>query len=555
MVASAEDKAKDVKADVVYRNGFVYTVDGMAQVAEAFAVKDGKFVAVGSNDAMKAVTGKDTKVIHLKKKMVMPGLADSHIHALRGALTNLGVKFPFSATPEEAAAATAKFIADNKIKKGEWVVGGTWAFDYRTKGLLEILDKQTPDNPVILHEWTGHIVLVNSAALKAAGFDKNTPNPFAGVIDRDASGNPNGVLHDKALGLVYAKKTPWPADVIKQQAKWIFDKVNSYGVVNVGLAQLDPSRLAAYRALEKQGDLTVRLKGHWDWNTRYVTASMEEQAKTFMTPEKRGPKSALIDVDGVKIYADGVASGHAAPYVEPYEDELTVGEQAIDEPTLTTWMLRFDAAGLQVMTHSFGDMSMRHWINAMEATRKHNGNSGIRHIVEHACNTHPDDLPRLAALQDVIVDISPYQLWIPDPSTASWFKLLGYDRMNQTYGIIGSWVRNGITVSYGSDWDNVPEPDPWLAMEGMVTRKAPGHPEYGRFNPDERIDIETAIRIFTINGAINIMKEDVTGSIETGKSADFIVINQNLLEIPSEKIHETKVLQTVLQGKTVYEGK
>ena len=447
MVASAEDKAKDVKADVVYRNGFVYTVDGMAQVAEAFAVKDGKFVAVGSNDAMKAVTGKDTKVIHLKKKMVMPGLADSHIHALRGALTNLGVKFPFSATPEEAAAATAKFIADNKIKKGEWVVGGTWAFDYRTKGLLEILDKQTPDNPVILHEWTGHIVLVNSAALKAAGFDKNTPNPFAGVIDRDASGNPNGVLHDKALGLVYAKKTPRPADVIKQQAKWIFDKVNSYGVVNVGLAQLDPSRLAAYRALEKQGDLTVRLKGHWDWNTRYVTASMEEQAKTFMTPEKRGPKSALIDVDGVKIYADGVASGHAAPYVEPYEDELTVGEQAIDEPTLTTWMLRFDAAGLQVMTHSFGDMSMRHWINAMEATRKHNGNSGIRHIVEHACNTHPDDLPRLAALQDVIVDISPYQLWIPDPATESWFKLLGYDRMNQTYGIIGSWVRNGITVS------------------------------------------------------------------------------------------------------------
>ena len=174
MVASAEDKAKDVKADVVYRNGFVYTVDGMAQVAEAFAVKDGKFVAVGSNDAMKAVTCKDTKVIHLKKKMVMPGLADSHIHALRGALTNLGVKFTFSATPEEAAAATAKFIADNKIKKGEWVVGGTWAFDYRTKGLLEILAKQTPDNPVILHEWTGHIVLVNSAALKAAGFSTRT---------------------------------------------------------------------------------------------------------------------------------------------------------------------------------------------------------------------------------------------------------------------------------------------------------------------------------------------------------------------------------------------
>jgi len=340
---------------------------------------------------------------------------------------------------------------------------------------------------------------------------------------------------------------------MERQAKWIWDKMNSYGVVNVGLAQLDLSRLAAYRALESKGELTVRMQGHWDWNTRYAVKSEEEMFEVFNTREKRGPNSPLINVDGVKIYMDGVASGHGAPYIEPYLDAPTFGEQGIDEPTLSRWIMKFDAAGLRTMSHAFGDMSMRHWINAMEATRKANGNAAVSHIIEHACHTHPDDLSRLAALENVVVDISPYQLWIPDPSfSGPWFDLLGYERMNIEFGIIGSWVRNGITVSYGSDWDNVPEPDPWMAMEGMVTRQMPGKPEYGVLNPEERIDIATAIRIFTVNGAINLMKTDVTGTIEAGKSADFIVIDQNLLQIPAEKIHETKVLQTVLQGKTVY---
>ena len=133
--------------------------------------------------------------------------------------------------------------------------------------------------------------------------------------------------------------------------------------------------------------------------------------------------------------------------------------------------------------------------------------------------------------------------------------MVGRDLFNDTFGIINSMVKAGAVTCYGSDWDNVPEPDPWLGLEGMITRQFPGKPEYGRFNPEERIGVETAIEIFTRNGAVAMEKEDETGSIEPGKSADFIVINQNILEIPVEEIHKTKVLQTVLQGKTVYEGK
>jgi predicted amidohydrolase YtcJ len=281
---------------------------------------------------------------------------------------------------------------------------------------------------------------------------------------------------------------------------------------------------------------------------------MEEMAATFDTREKRGPNTPYIKVDAVKIYADGVANGHGSPYVDPYIDEPTFGEQGIDEPTLSTWIMKFDAMGLQTMTHAFGDMAVRHWINAIEATHKHNG-LGRRHHLAHACNTHLDDLPRLADLENITVEISPYQLWTPDPAIAGWWPMLGGKRMNETYGIIRSWVDSGIIVSYGSDWDNIPEPDPWFALEGMITRMTPGQPENGALNPSQRIDVETAISIFTINGAINMEVEDVTGSIVLGKSADFIVINQNILEIPVENIHKTEVLRTVLMGNTVYEKK
>jgi hypothetical protein len=131
--------------------------------------------------------------------------------------------------------------------------------------------------------------------------------------------------------------------------------------------------------------------------------------------------------------------------------------------------------------------------------------------------------------------------------------MIGRDRFNLTMTPLKTIIDAGAVVTYGSDWDNIPEPDPWFAMEGMITRQYPGKPEYGRLNPDERVDVETAIQIFTRNGAMAMEKEDETGSIEPGKFADFIVIDQNLLEIPPQEIHKTKVIKTVLRGHTVYQ--
>jgi len=545
------------EADAVYKNGFVYTADGPRSRAQAFAVRDGKFLTVGSNDDMKAITGNDTKVIDLKGRMVMPGLIDSHIHAVRGALTSLGVVFDPTASVDDIKAAVKKYIADKKLKKGDWVEGAKWGVDAK-KINVKMLDEVAPDNPVFLHDWTNHLAWVNSAALKAVKITKDTPDPAGGVIDRDSSGNPTGVLHDKALGLVTAVMPPPPPEVVQERAAWIFSKLNGYGITSIITAQLDPVRLKAYRDLESKNKLTMRIQGQWDFNTRYVTTTLEEQSKTFMTRDKRGENSPLINVDGVKVYLDGVPKDGegGAPMIDSYATAPTFGTPSIDESTFSTWVMRFDKEGLKVMAHATGSLSTRVFMNAVEATRRANG-KGPRHHMAHSMLIHPDDMDRLDIEgSNFVCEVSPFNTWTPDPTgTDHWQTIIGRDRFDDMMTPLKSMIDAGAVVAYGSDWDNVPEPNPWLGIEGMVTRQYPGKPEYGQWRKDERIDIETAIQVFTRNGAMAMEKEDETGTIEVGKSADFIVLNQNILDIPPSEIHETQVLKTVLRGHTVHEAK
>ena len=380
-------------ADTVYRNGFVYTADGARSRAEAIAIKDGKFIAVGTEKDIKAVTGPNTNVVDLHGRMVMPGLIDNHIHALRGALTSLGVAFPPTASVDDIKAAVKQYIADKKLKKGDWVEGAKWGLNYKTL-TAKMLDEVAPDNPVFLHDWTNHLIWVNSAALKAANITKDTPNPQGGVIDRDSTGNPTGTLHDKALGLITSVVPPPAPDVVAERAGWIFGKLNAYGVTSVVTAQLDPVRIKAYRDLESQSKLTMRIQGNWDFNTRYVTTTLEEQAKTFLSRDKRGKNSPLINVDGVKIYLDGVpndAEG-GSPMIDRYATAPTFGTPSIDEPTFTTWFLRFDKASLKVMVHATGSLSTRVFLNAVEAVRRANG-TGPRHHMAHSMLLYPEDLP------------------------------------------------------------------------------------------------------------------------------------------------------------------
>ena len=413
-----------------------------------------------------------------------------------------------------------------------------------------MLDDVVSDRPVYLHDDTNHLGWLNSAALKAAKIDKDTPDPPGGAINRDSSGAPTGVIHDAAAALVIKAMPAVPVDHIREAAKWIFAKLNSYGVTGATLAQLDTGRLEAYRGMEQDGELTLRLQGCWDFNTRYATLPIDQMAKVFNSREKRGEVSTLIDPDCVKIYADGVWLGYGSPFIDMYETGETYGRQSIDQPTLSTWVTRFDKEGLAVMIHSVGDGAVRNSLNAIEAARKANGDLGPRHHIAHNTFVHNEDMSRARDL-DTVLEVSPANVWYPSSYTPSFVELLGQRRVRNMVPI-GALHRLGNVISYGSDWDNVPEPDPWLALQTMVTRQNPDRPELGILGPEQRVDLETALEFITIGGAKTMKLEDQTGSIEVGKDADLIVLDRNLFDIPAEQIGQTQVVQTLLKGNTVY---
>jgi hypothetical protein len=379
------------EADVVFRNGVIYTADVLGSRAEALAIRGGKFQIVGSNKDIEAVTGPETKVMDLKGRMVMPGIIDSHIHAVRGGLGHLFFcRFPVTATVEDIQ----KKVKDcaSKADKGTWIEGTTWDSSLAEKVTAKMLDDAAPDHPVYLHDDTNHLGWLNSAALKAAKIDKDTPDPSGGSINRDDSGAPSGVIHDAAASLVIKAMPPVPQEHIRKAAEWIFAKLNTYGVTGAVLAQMDAGRLQAYRAMEADDKLTVRLQGSWDFNTRYATLPIDQMAKIFATREKRGEVTDLINPDGVKIYADGVWLGYGSPFIDMYETGETYGRQSIDLPTMSTWVTRFDKEGLKVMIHAVGDLAVRNSLNAIEAARKANGDLGPRHHVGHNTFVHAEDM-------------------------------------------------------------------------------------------------------------------------------------------------------------------
>lgn len=536
--------------DTVFRNGRIYTVDSFRSHAEAVAIRGGKFVAVGTNEEIGELIGKETEVHNLRGKMVMPGIIDSHIHPVRGGLGRLFFcTFPVESGIDEMVETVKGCVA--KAEEGAWIEGKTWDSSLAPKLTPQLLDAVSPENPVYLHDDTNHLAWVNTAALRAAKISKDTPDPGGGHVGRDESGEPNGILYDSAGALIVKVMPPPDPAELRKAARWIFERLNSFGVTGIRVAQLDEHRLATYRALEKAGELTLRLQGSWDFNTRYATVSIDEMAKRFATREKRGPVSDLINPDGVKIYADGIWLGYGSPFVDLYETGETYGRQSIDQPTLKTWVTRFDKQSLSVMIHAVGDQAVRNCLNSFAAARRANGPFGPRHHLGHNTFVHPDDRARAKDL-NIVLEVSPANTWYPSTYSPGFVELLGSDRVRSMVPV-GEMTRNGGMVVYGSDWDNVPEPDPWVGLQTLVTRVNPRQPELGVLGPDQRVELATAIEILTINGAHALGLEDVTGSIEVGKDADMIVLDQNLFEIDRDEIIETKVLRTVLKGRTVHE--
>lgn len=548
--ASSVDRgAVGSPADLVFLAGAVYTVDAQRPWAQAVAVRDGRIAAVGSDPEVRAYIGADTRVVDLAGKMLLPGFHDAHIHPVYAGLDSLECSLE-GLTSVEAALEKVRACVASGGRRGDWLVGGVWSVALFPDGNAPktLLDEIAPDIPIVLMDENGHAVWVNSKALELAGVDRDTPNPPAGVIERDpVTGEAMGTLRESAAELVY-RHVPAAADAqLLEGARRAVKRLHRAGVTSVVDAAVGEQQLEAYVSLADAGELDLHVVACIEVGTDLVGESSQAERLVARRGEYR---RANLDPDCVKLFADGVLEGETAALLEPY-----IGRQGYrGEPTFTAAELRdlvtrFDGQGLQVHVHAIGDAAVRTSLDAFEAARETNGAADRRHNIAHLQLVHSDDVPRFAEL-DVIANFQAVWAYPDEYVTELNRPVIGEERLRLMYPI-GSIHRAGGRLVLGTDW-NVSPPDPLPGIEVGLRRQDPTGAIAGVLNESESVGLATLIEAYTANGAYVMHQEDETGSIEVGKAADLVVLERNLFEIPAAQIGEVRVLETLVRGRTVF---
>lgn len=538
-----------IPADLVFLSGGVYTVDPQRPWAEAVAVLDGRIEAVGSNAELRPYVGKGTRVVDLDGRMLLPGFHDAHVHPIYAGLDSLECWLG-GLTSVEAILAKLRECVASGVRRGDWLVGAGWSVALFPDGNAPkaLLDEIAPKIPIALTDENGHAVWVNSKALELAGVDRNTPDPPAGVIERDSgTGEAMGTLRESAAEFVN-ERIPPPTDAQRLRgARGALRRLHRAGVTSVVDAAVGEPQLAAYASLADHDELALRVVACIEVGTHFVGDA--EQAEALIARRDRY-RRAQLDPDCVKLFADGVLEGETAWLLEPYVGRPGYhGEPSFSVAELHDLVRRFDAQGLQIHVHAIGDAAVRTTLDAFEAAREANGAADPRHSIAHLQLVHPDDVSRFAEL-DVIANFQAVWAYPDEYVTKLNLPVIGPERMRLMYPI-GSIHRAGGRLVLGSDW-NVSPPDPLPGIEVGLTRQDPTGEIAGALNPNESVSLATLIEAYTANGAYLMHQEEQTGSIEVGKAADLVVLEKNLFEIPPAEIGEVRILETLVGGRTVF---
>ena len=563
--ASAGDKNKP--ADTVFKNGYVYTVNPGARVAQAVAVKDGTIKFVGPDAGVKAFIGPGTKVIDLGGRMMLPSFTDSHTHSGFTGTLLFSVQLYGLTSVSEYTAEVAAFAALNPtfpaIKGSGWsntVVPGIGP-------LASDLDLVVDDRPVSIMSEDGHSYWVNTKALQLAGITSSTPDPVGGKIERLPDGTPSGTLRETAADLVNSKLADYTVEQYKQGILYYQENVaGPLGITSVfdPLLKVGSNTIAAYEELAQAGLLTMRVRGALSLTPKddlstWLTAAKAERAK-HTTPLFRTP--------AVKVFADGVVEGHTAYLDEPYADALEYAGDADYRGTplwtpaaMAAAFTALDKAGFQIHIHAIGDAATTEVLDALAAARKTNGAHDWRPGITHLQLVDRADYKRFAKLGVTAVP-DPYWFEKDDYYTYLQLPYLGLPRADEEYPM-KSFFDNGVLVASASDFPVTIPPNPLFGIGAGVTRWAPfglvwEYPAWpdplGMLWPEEAVTVDQMIRSFTVNGAKADFLEKTTGSIQVGKSADLIALDQNLFEIVPDEIFNASVLFTMFQGRTLFDA-
>jgi predicted amidohydrolase YtcJ len=545
------------QAVTIYSNARIHTGDPSRPVVEALAERSGMVIATGSLLDIKRAVGVDAQVVDLGGRTVLPGLIDAHGHIASLGAFGLGVIDLSSATSFDDVVRAAAAAAAKKAS-GEWVLGGRW--DHESWGARQlptngVLSEATPNSPVWLRRVDGHAGIANRRAMELAGITADTPSPEGGEIIRDEQGQPTGVLVDNAMALVESKIPAGARGTARDLVLRAQELCLAAGLTGVHDAGVSPADVAVYRQLESEGLLKLRINAM----ISAFHAMRHFEQNPPLIPDRSRAAQARLTVRSTKLYMDGAMGSRGAWLLAPYADRLTGpdGEPytglAVNKPEFVEAVARHALRrGYQVCTHAIGDRANREVLDAYERaiidwSAEHGGERPEhRFRIEHAQLLSPQDIPRFAAV-GVIASMQPTHAtsdmrWVEDR--------VGPERARGAYAW-ASLLRNGAVVAAGSDFP-VESHNPFLGFYAAVTRQNLQAQPAGGWMPQERMTRDDILRAMTVDAAMASFEEELRGTLEPGKVADFIVIDRDVMTCPAPEIPGTRVLMTVIGGEVVY---
>lgn len=525
---------KKTEANSIVFNATIWTGNTENEFAEAMALNADTILAIGTKAEVMKLQGSSTELTDLKGKFVVPGFIDSHVHLLMGGNSLLSVELRDAKTKEDFISRIADHV--KTIDKNEWIVEGNW--DHTLWGGTlpekEWIDEFTKDHPVAVYRIDGHMILANSAALKIADIDKHTPEVENGEIVRHANGDPTGILKSEAMYLVLNKI---PA-LNEEQKQLAINKAEDY-LVSRGVTSVhDVDSLGGFSILKKMqeaGKMKIRV---------YSAEPLYNWEK--LTPENR-INSKWLKNGLVKGFMDGSLGSHTASFSEPYNDKPEDnGILLYENQEINNWVTKADEQNLHIAVHAIGDNANKTLLDMYENLQGESAQKDRRLRIEHAQHLAPEDIDRFAD-QHVIASVQPYHA-IDDGRWAE--ELIGHERAQTTYAF-KSLMNSGAKVIFGSDWPVAPA-SPLLGIYAAVTRRTTDDKNPDGWIPEQRITVEQALESYTKNAAFGSFEENIKGTLEKGKLADFVVLSADLMKIHPTEIKNAQVIRTYIGGKIMY---
>ena len=552
MATGSNQKSAEAPADLVLTHGRIYTVDAAHPWATAIACRDGMIVAVADSDAdVNSFIGPKTRVIDLHGQFAMPGFNDAHVHLAGAGYQKLEVDLEGSASLAEFQQRIRYRLKD--FKSGEWMSGRGWdhtLWPVKKFPTRQDLDAVSTDHPMWFGRVDGHVAVVNSRALALAGISRSTPDPPSSHIERDAAGEPTGILEeDSAMDLVHDRIPPHSQAQRRRALELALEEAARNGVTSLQDNSVDDKpdsddygwqNFLVFQVLQREGKLNVRVT---EWLPFGAPLKRLKEMRAASNPNDPWLKTGQL-----KAFLDGSLGSRTAAMLAPYSDDAaTSGILREDAKKLEQMSIERDRAGFQLAFHAIGDRANRLALDVFAAVRAANGLRDRRDRVEHAQIVSPPDIPRFASL-GVIPSMQPSHL-LDDERWAE--DRLGAVRLRGAYAW-HSLEASGAHLAFGTDYP-VESVNPLRGIYACVTRELPGGGPPGGWHPEEKMKLEECLRAYTVGSAYAQSEEQRKGIIARGMLADVTVFPADLTRLAPKELLLTEVVMTIAGGKIIYE--